>query len=104
MPENYKERLRKEWAEFNDEMDFTSPPESIVVADYWLEKLETQIQCAVTAEREKINSLEFKMSVDEYLPLVEQWNKTDFDIPFDHGYAQAKKDILLLLTPTSNKN
>lgn len=45
----------------------------------------------------KIESVEFKMNVDEYLPMVENWNRTNFDVPFDHGFAEGKKYALAII-------
>jgi hypothetical protein len=43
--------------------------------------------------------INYKLNVSEYLPLVEKWDRGNFDIPFDHGYAQAKTDLIKALTP-----
>lgn len=39
---------------------------------------------------------EFKMDIKDYLPKVKAW-QGGYDIPFDDGYAQAKKDLLSLI-------
>lgn len=48
--------------------------------------------------RGRIEAMQFKMDVDEYLPKVKAWNGTNYDVPFDDGYAQCKKDIAALLS------
>lgn len=40
-----------------------------------------------------IEGMNYKLNVDEYLPLVESWDRKNFDVPFDHGYKQAKADL-----------
>lgn len=47
--------------------------------------------------KEAVKGIIFKMVVDEYLPWVKEWNKSNFDVPFDHGYDKAKKDISTLI-------
>ena len=49
---------------------------------------------ALRLVREITEEIKYKFNVDEYLPLVQAWNKTNFDEPFDHGYKQAKTDLL----------
>lgn len=71
-----------------------------VLENHWVVTLE-DIESILELERkelvERVSSMEFKMNIDEYLPLVKGWNGTNFDKPFDDGYRIAKENVLALL-------
>jgi hypothetical protein len=48
----------------------------------------------ITAFEEAIKNMQFHLNVDEYLPMVEAWDRKNYDKPFDDGYAKAKSDLL----------
>ena len=49
---------------------------------------------AYTSLVEGIEGMTYTMNVDEYLELVQKWERKNYDQPFDDGYAQALKDII----------
>lgn len=47
---------------------------------------------------EMVRGKKFEIKVGDYLPLVEDWDGKNFDVPFDHGYRTALTDILQAIT------
>lgn len=47
---------------------------------------------------EMVRGKKFEIKVGDYLPLVEDWDGKNFDVPFDHGYRTALTDILETIT------
>ena len=75
-------------------------------AEKFLVAIKSFIKSTLLSSRQKIISeilkevegLEYKMGVDEYLPLVKAWNGTDFDVPFDQGYGKAISEVAKIIS------
>ena len=61
-----------------------------------LNSIETELTRQKEELRVAVENHEFKVDIEEYLPLVKAW-KGGYDVPFDDGYKKAKDDILTLL-------
>lgn len=48
------------------------------------------------ALKAEIENLTLQIDIEEYLPKVRAW-KGGYDVPFDDGYTQSKKDVLAIL-------
>lgn len=101
MPPNQEELLREEFYKYMAWVSASGLHGKDLyksMADFWLSKLAHQEAVREEELVKEIETMQFKLNVDEYLPLVKSWNKLNFDVPFDHGYALAKKDIIALIT------
>lgn len=58
---------------------------------------------ALEEVKEMLENQIFHMDVKKYLLKVEEWNKTNYDVPFDDGYDQFKTDILAALSSLKEK-
>lgn len=68
-----------------------------------LVKLEAFIAQELEALASEVEAAQFSMNVDEYLPLVEAWDKGNFDEPFDHGFRKMKVDAATLIRNRANE-
>lgn len=58
---------------------------------------------AFSLVRKTIEEMKLYMYVDEYVSKVEAWDGKNYDVPFDHGYKQAKTQALLNLSTLEGK-
>lgn len=91
-PTDWRERFREKWEK---DTKFVGPKiESFI---------ESEIASAIERTVKTASEMQFKMNVDDYLPLVKKWDGKNFDVPFQAGYEQFRKDLIAQLSPSQSE-